>query len=267
MPNEEYCIVRRYRDKYKLSVLHNYNPDRFIGKKGTGNNEDKLEQSISRAKKKIFEYAYCNDWDYFVTMTLDPKKYDRFNLKEWHKDLTHWLRNYKRRIDNKIAYLLVPEQHEDGAWHIHGLLHGLPITELHQFQIGDIMGKKLAKKVMKGDTVYNWPLYQKKYGFVSLEAVKCHEAVSKYVTKYITKDMARLNNELNAHLYYCSQGLQVSEVMAQHMVYTSGFDISADYDTKYCSVKWYDDISSAFKVFMYNNLVAEQDYEWEEIAV
>ena len=34
-------------------------PDRNI-------NKNKLAENISRARSKIFEYAYCNDWQYFV---------------------------------------------------------------------------------------------------------------------------------------------------------------------------------------------------------
>lgn len=43
-------------------------------------NDFKIEKNIYRAKKIIFEYAFCNPWDWFFTGTLDPKKYDRTNL-------------------------------------------------------------------------------------------------------------------------------------------------------------------------------------------
>ena len=40
----------------------------------------KLSNNISRAKSKVFEYAYCNHWDYFITLTISPDKYDRYDL-------------------------------------------------------------------------------------------------------------------------------------------------------------------------------------------
>ena len=57
-------------------------------------NEDKLAESISRTKGKIFELAFCNPWDWFFTATLNPKMYDRTDLKTFHQDLTAWLRSY-----------------------------------------------------------------------------------------------------------------------------------------------------------------------------
>lgn len=122
-----------------------------------GSNTEKLEQSISRTKSKIYELAFCNPWDYFFTATLDPSKYDRTNLKKFHKDLTQWFRNYNRKHSIDLAFLLIPELHKDGkAWHMHGFLYGLPSEHLSQFKIGDTMGKSLAEKVKAGDVVYNW---------------------------------------------------------------------------------------------------------------
>lgn len=33
----------------------------------------KSENNISRAKSRVFELALCNEWDIFLTFTLDPK--------------------------------------------------------------------------------------------------------------------------------------------------------------------------------------------------
>lgn len=202
---------------------------------------EKLESSISRARQKVFEYAYCNDWDWFVTMTLDPQKYDRYNLDKFHKDLTQWLRDYGRyKVHQKIAFLLVPERHKDGAWHIHGLLSGVPESVLAPFEKGT---------PLYGTDYLNWPDYAKKFGFCSVGRVKNHEAVSGYITKYITKDMARLNNEVGAHLYYCSRGLKTAERFADGWVYAgAGINMTPDYQGEYCMVKWFDSMSLALNV-------------------
>lgn len=177
-------------------------------------NDSKLEENIRRAKNNIFEYAFCNPWDWFFTGTLDPQKYDRTNLDKFHKDLTQWLRDYGKQHKVKIKFLLVPEQHSDGiSWHIHGFLHGLPEEHLKQFVVGDVMGKGLAEKVKRGDVVYNWLPYSKKFGFCDLEPIRNAEAVSKYMTKYINKNLASSVKDLNAHLYYHSRGLNKAEVI------------------------------------------------------
>lgn len=200
--------------------------------------DSKLDDNIRRAKNAIFEYAFCNPWDWFFTGTLDPQKYDRTNLDKFHKDLTDWLREYGRYHKIKIKFLLVPERHSDGiSWHIHGFLHGLPKEHLKQFVVGDVMGKALAEKVKKGDVVYNWLPYAQKFGFCDLEPIRNAEAVSKYMTKYINKNLASSVKDLNAHLYYHSRGLNKAQVIKKG---TMVAPIVPTYENEYCSVAWLD---------------------------
>ena len=64
------------------------------------------------------------------------------------------------------------------------------------------MGKALADKVLNGDVVYNWNAYFNRFGFCDLEQIKNHEAVSKYITKYINKKLANSVKEINENTYY-----------------------------------------------------------------
>lgn len=201
-------------------------------------NDSKLDDNIRRAKNAIFEYAFCNPWDWFFTGTLDPQKYDRTNLDKFHRDLTKWFSNYGRIYNVSIKFLLVPEKHSDGiSWHIHGFLHGLPKEHLKQFVVGDVMGKGLAEKVKRGDVVYNWLPYAKKFGFCDLEPIKNPEAVSKYMMKYINKNLASSVKDLNAHLYYHSRGLNRAEVIKKGVMVAP---ITPTYENEYCSVAWLD---------------------------
>lgn len=201
-------------------------------------NDFKLDENIQRAKNAIFEYAFCNPWDWFFTGTLDPKKYDRTDLEKFHKDLTKWFCNYGRIHNVKIKFLLVPELHTDGiSWHVHGFLRGLSAEHLKQFVVGDVMGKALAEKVKKGDVVYNWLPYAKKFGFCDLEPIRNTEAVSKYIMKYINKNLATSVKELNAHLYYHSRGLKKAEVIKKGAMAAT---ITPTYENEYCSVAWLD---------------------------
>lgn len=202
-------------------------------------NDNKINESILRSKSKIFELAFCNPWDWFFTGTINPNKQDRTDLELFHKQLTQWLRNYNRLNNLNIKFLFVPERHKDGkSWHIHGFIYGLPIEHLKQFQIGDVMGKGLADKVQKGDIVYNWLAYFNRFGFCDLEPIRNQEAVSKYVTKYINKELANSVTELNAHTYYHSRGLQFAEL--KKIGSMNWENIAPTYENDYCSVCWLD---------------------------
>lgn len=203
-----------------------------------GVNDCKMEQSIIRARSKIFELAYCNPWEWFFTATLDPAKYDRTDLKRFHKDLTQWFRDLKKKEGYCIKFLLIPELHADGrSWHMHGFLSGLPSDCLCRFVLGDRMGRALAEKVKRGDPVFNWPAYSAKFGFCDLEPIRSHEAVCKYVTKYISKSLASSVKELNAHLYYHSRGLSGAEIRKKGTMLA---DIVPSFQNDYCSIAWFD---------------------------
>lgn len=202
-------------------------------------NKNKINESILRSKSKIFELAFCNPWDWFFTGTINPNKQERTDLDLFHKQLTQWLRNYNRLNNLNIKFLFVPEKHKDGkSWHIHGFIYGLPVEHLKQFQIGDIMGKGLADKVQKGDIVYNWLAYFNRFGFCDLEPIRNQEAVSKYVTKYINKELANSVTELNAHTYYHSRGLKFAELKKRGSM--NWGSIAPTYENDYCSVCWLD---------------------------
>ncbi len=201
-------------------------------------NSEKLDNNIRRAKQKIFELAFCNSWELFFTGTLDATKYDRSDLNRFHSDLTRFIRNYNSRYNFNIKFLFIPELHNDGkSWHIHGFFKGLPVSHLSQFKIGDIMGKSISKKVKNGDIVYNWLSYSKKFGFCDLEPIRNAEAISKYITKYINKNLSNSVTELNAHLYYHSRGLKTAETIKKGSMITP-INIEPDYSNEYCSVYW-----------------------------
>ena len=202
-------------------------------------NDSKILESTLRSKSKIFELAYCNPWDFFFTGTINPNKQDRTDLELYHKQLTQWLRDYNKKYNLDIKFLFVPEKHKDGkSWHIHGFIYGLPVEHLTQFKVGDIMGKGIADKVIKGDIVYNWEPYFNRFGFCDLEPIRNHEAVSKYITKYINKELASSVTQLNAHTYYHSRGLKFADLKRKGTM--NWTDIAPTYENEYCSVYWVD---------------------------
>lgn len=242
---------------YEQAQYHlNYSTGELIENKKKSNlknstcNSSKLIESISRTKSLIFEYAFCNDWDYFFTGTLDSSKYVRNDLERYHKDLTQWIRNYKRKTGQKIDFLLIPELHKDGkSWHMHGFIKGVPVENLHQFKIGDKMGKNIAKKVKNGDVVYNWLDYANKFGFCDLEPIKSADGVSKYVTKYITKDLANCVTQLNAHMFYHSRPLNRAKTVKSGTMYGN---IIPDFENEYCRI-----LTCAYSDDVYNRFLSK----------
>ena len=80
--------------------------------------------SIKRTKKKVYDYAKSNEWEWFVTFTFSPDKVNRYDYDECTKYLSKWFNNLKRSSP-ALSYLVVPEQHKDGAYHFHGLFSGM----------------------------------------------------------------------------------------------------------------------------------------------
>ena len=194
-------------------------------------------ESLSRTKRIIFEYAMCNDWDYFCTFTLSKENGDRFDLSKFSKKFRVFINNYNRKLDNNIKYLLIPEKHKNGAWHMHGLISGLLDSDIKQFQLSDKLPMYLRSKIKQGEFVGSWVSYARKFGFNDIEFVRDHEKVSGYITKYITKDMLNSADYIGQHLYYSSHGLNKAQKVEK-------FDIIKNFDygfeNDFCKIRWFD---------------------------
>jgi len=217
-------------------------------KKNTTENEEKLEASISRTRAAIYELALCNDWEWFVTLTLNPEYHNRKDLKKYKKKLSIFIKNYNRIHKTNIKYLLIPEQHADGqSWHMHGLMMGLPKEHLHEFTEQENLPIKILIEIKRGHKVYNWEAYAKAFGYITITEIRHIESVSKYITKYITKDLAKTRIGLNDHLYYCSQGLKRAEVLYQGQLTK---EIDEDYSNEYVRIKMVRTFDEAIKYFV-----------------
>lgn len=188
---------------------------REFTRKGEAGNEEKLPENIRRAKSKVFELALCNDFAYFCTLTFSQEKVkDRYDLESCMKSFSKWLNNYNyRRADAAVQYLLIPEPHQDGAWHLHGLVSGVPEVDLRQFRIDEHLPAHILKELAAGRQMFQWTAYDQKFGYCTLSPIRSTDAVSKYITKYVTKELGSSVKELNAHLYYRSQGLKQKELI------------------------------------------------------
>ncbi len=140
---------------------------------------ENLERAARRARKRLYDFCACNlDLQFFVTLTLDQQKIDRYDYSKIVKKLNTWLDNNVRR--RGLKYVLVAEHHKDGAVHFHGLFNDV----LERVESGHATVSAGVEK-----KIYNLPRWS--LGFsTAIEVTGDRENVCKYVTKYITKGLA-----------------------------------------------------------------------------
>jgi hypothetical protein len=177
-------------------------------------------------------YALCNEWEHFVTLTINQAKYDRYDLDLYRKELSQWVRDQIKHTDIDIRYVLIPEKHENGAWHVHGLMRGVPDKYLSKFVKG-----KHPDKLVNSDYM-NFERYERKFGFCSFGKIRDSIASAFYIIKYLQKDLSRSVTEYSAHLYYASQGLQKAENLYYIYGNVPELDKKLTYEGEFCSVGW-----------------------------
>ncbi len=196
----DYYNIKKYNDDIykitycKLPIKRAGFENKANFKRSRDVNDSKLSNNVTRARTRVFDLAICNDFEYFITLTINKEKLDRYELKEYIKKLGQFIRNYRRDYEADIQYLLIPEKHKDGAWHMHGLIKGIPREHLYINENGYL----------------DWENYKKRFGWCSIDKIKNKEAISKYITKYVRKsfDTDRGITEKESKLYYCSRGLR-----------------------------------------------------------
>lgn len=196
-------------------------------------NDTKLDNNFSRARSMVLQYALCNPWTYFFTGTLDKAKYDRFDLTTYMGDLSQWIRDKRKVYNAKFQVLLVPEGHEDGAWHIHGLIYGLPASVLTPFWCLRQQGVRVPDKLLNGG-FFNWPDYQAKFGYCSMAPIRDPIATAFYISKYVSKDLSRRTGDLGKHLYFHSRPLCKAEKVSDIYLPNPGLDDLCTHEYDFC---------------------------------
>lgn len=164
------------------------------------------EVSLKRTKKKVYDYAKSNEWEWFVTFTFSPDKVNRYDYDECTKYLSKWLNNLRCKYKSTaLSYLVVPEKHKDGAYHFHGLFSGInerQIVWTGKYVVRRVRGLR-SKFVRTKEKIYKIGSY--KLGWMTATRVREMEKVTSYITKYITKDM--LDGLHGRKRYWCSRNL------------------------------------------------------------
>lgn len=232
------AVVTKYNESLYRVVNHRTlrnsgveAPDEEEDKEDSNEYDFKLDNSISRSKRMIREYALCNPWEYFITLTLDAEKIDRYDLDNYINRLGKWLRNRYSRNGHNIKYLLVPEKHQDGAWHIHGLISGIPPGEISPNEYGYL----------------DWRAYRDKFGWCSLDYIKDKNKIANYIVKYVSKDLA-IDRAKYKKLYYNSRGLEKAQIIEKRTL-SPDSSFSPTFENDFCQIAEYSSLEEVQALF------------------
>ena len=175
----------------------NDNNDAAEKKQRDGKAED-LERAKRRARAMVRRIALASGFDYFVTLTFDPKRVDSLDPAAVVRAMSTWCDNNVRR--RGLKYILVPELHKSGRVHFHGFFNdALPREDSGTIKMpGEKKPRKPRTKKQRaemlaagGQVVWNLPNWT--YGFTTaLELHGPYPAAVAYVCKYIGKDHVKI---------------------------------------------------------------------------
>lgn len=173
--------------------------------------ERSLKVSMNRSINRVYHLARSNVWDWFVTLTFSPDKVNSFDYDACVKALSNWLIVMRRSCPD-LKYIIVPEQHKSGRFHFHGLLANCENVSF--VSSGVYQG---------GHEVFNIGKYR--LGFSTATKVLDNERVTKYLSKYITKELCAV--AFGKKRYWCCRNLdecEVEEVLLESADYMKMYD-------------------------------------------
>ena len=132
-----------------------------------------------RARSRLRDICRASSFKWFVTLTLDAQRIERYDIAEILRHLKGWLDNRVRRYG--LAYVLVPEHHKDGAIHFHGFFN-------------DALDRWMVPSGLtdgNGNDIYNCESWG--YGFTTaIQLYGEYTAAVAYVCKYIGKQTEKI---------------------------------------------------------------------------
>ena len=191
--------------------------------------------NLWRSKRILFDYAICNHWDFFGTITLADRNFPRYELDNAYSHLSKYFNNYKNRKNPKFRYLCVPEMHRDRAWHFHLLCSGINIDDLVSFYTYTKPPYKIKKNYLdNGIDCFNFTAIEKRFGFNSfIRTYGEQEHIAKYMAKYIVKSFDTFKRFNGVQIVRCSKGLN-KPITVESRYFTPLYDIKPVIENDYC---------------------------------
>lgn len=193
---------------------------------------DQRQRHLYEVRRKINDYARNNDFQYFVTLTFDPKQCGKDNdlrfdlMKRWLDRLRKQAKYYHK----DFRYLFVPELHKGNGEnsqtvHWHGLIGGYCPKLIDSGKVNKT-SKNSYRKIYN---LENW-----EYGFSNVQKVTSRIGVANYIQKYMTKELLDSPVRKNKKKYWVSKNLELPK---QYFVnYDFNFDIKPSFENDICSI-------------------------------
>lgn len=174
--------------------------------------------SANYSKSKVYDLCRTNKnrFEYFVTLTFNPELVNSYDYNEVTRKLKGYIDTLRRKCP-EMAYIGVPERHKSGRYHFHFLMGNCDNIELQDS----------GHRTKSGDIIYNLGSYH--LGFTTATKIKDHTRCSKYICKYLTKNL--MSHIKNKRRYWHSNNLDfptVEEVYID-LEYKKMLENSCDY--------------------------------------
>ncbi|MBQ8902334.1 MAG: hypothetical protein IJY87_04635 [Bacilli bacterium] len=209
--------IKTYADGSQQVKYNNFVSTKGNAKKevsGVLSEEERKRQrykNLYNAKQNVIDLAYHNslikEWEWFITLTFNPEEVDSKNYDQVSEKLSMFLDNLKHQ-NKDMRYIILPELHKSGAVHFHGIFANVPNLKTQEAR----NPKNNRLIYQNGTKIYNVTNY--KYGFTTASEIKNQEAVSVYISKYMTKDLIDINYKKR---YWSSKNLQRPTIQYAHM--------------------------------------------------
>lgn len=186
----ENAILRDIPDEYKKDRKKKVSKPE---KDTNGRRRWNMGQSVQR----VYDLARSNAFDWFITLTFDQKKVNRYDYDACADAVKLFT---KRLLKLGCKWLIVPEQHKDGAYHFHGLVAGdLPLTPSGKTCYNEADNQEMP--------IYNLANYE--FGFTTVTKVQYPDRTASYIAKYLTKAITVPKGK---KAYWASRSLAVPTV-------------------------------------------------------
>lgn len=182
------------------------------------------QQKINLQNKKIelLGVGLCNQWQYFFTGTLDPKKYST-DFDTVSKEISHVFKKL-HDLDKQVKYCFILEKFKKGDYHAHGFIN-LPDRFINKFISPYVQDDGYIVKPSKSQYI-QWGIKQRYYplGLNVISPIMSMNSVADYCSKYIIKDPAR--GQKDSKSIFKSHGLKSFDI--QYGNYIGDVDVRSD---------------------------------------
>ena len=171
--------------------------------------------SVSRLKSRVQELILSNNWNCFVTFTLDKAKRNRDSIDAFEA-LTRHLKYIRQTRCPELRFMLLLEQHRNGGYHGHALMY-LP---------ADFIADEF---IINANGYFEWVDISSRFGFMSIKPYDGTLRACNYVTKYVTKDLIPgrvLRSSKGLNKAYVIRNLSIGITSNVSNVYRSEYVIS-----------------------------------------